>query len=616
MSHAPKSAMKRKREAKFSGAADPEAPATTRPKTKATTTKPASILKKPATSPSSANNAVAKSDRKDKVQKLQKAPKPAAAVAPTEAAPAAPKPAAAADSVIVLGDAPAAIQIVAGSYDRTLHGVVATLGQASAKFTDTFLFNAHSSAIRCLALSPPSVPVPGQGQKIMLATGSTDERVNIYNLSAHTPANADSEAVSSNLEQAIIASVTSRPVMPIAENAKNRELGTLLNHSSTITKLSFPTRSKLLSASEDSTIAVTRTRDWSLLSTIKAPIPKEGMGGGLRRPSGDTAPPGGAPSGVNDFAVHPSMKVMISVSRGERSMRLWNLVTGKKAGVLNFGKDLLRDIGEGRFSTGEGRQVVWGRTFNSGGNDADDATDEYAIGFDRNVVVFGMDSLPRCKVIRDARTKTHDFCYVEVDDDPEAADDEDKTGLFSLLAVATEDGRILFCSTRPEDVVAVPTPATAATTAADGQKLVTAPLPSARLIGQVGGGASGGAAGPTGRVKAFKVLPVLEPVTGDATRLQRAWYVVAASSTGVLCVWKITGKELRSAWKNSSAVTASGSAAATPAAMLLGTLLGTYKTQDRITCVEAFVMIPRPEGLEDSDVEEEEEDDDDSEDDE
>ncbi|CAK7267732.1 Protein mak11 [Sporothrix epigloea] len=594
MSLAPKSAMKRKREAKFAGAADPDAPAATRPKTKALASKPASLLKKPMARPSSSS--VVKSPKATKGKPVE-APQ-------TESIPTAPKSNIAAGSAIVLGDAQVSLQIVAGSYDRTLHGVVATLGQASAKFTDTFLFNAHSSAIRCLALSPPSVPVPGQGQKIMLATGSTDERVNIYNLSAHAPAKLDADV--SDLEQAIIASVTSRPVMPIAENAKNRELGTLLNHSSSITKLSFPTRSKLLSASEDSTIAVTRTRDWSLLSTIKAPIPKEGMGGGLRRPSGDTAPPGCAPSGVNDFAVHPSMKVMISVSRGERSMRLWNLVTGKKAGVLNFGKDLLRDIGEGRFATGEGRQVVWGRTFNkNGGGIADDATEEYAIGFDRNVVVFGMDSLPRCKVIADARTKTHDFCYLEVEDDSEAAD-QDKTGVFSLLAVATEDGRILLCSTHPEDLVAATVPVTGATT--DGQKSTMAPLPTARLIGQLGGGASGGAAGPNGRVKAFKILPVLESVSGDAKRLQRAWFTVTASSTGALCVWKITGKELRSAWKSSSAVSASGSTTATTASMLLGTLLGTYQTRDRITCVEAFVMLPRPEGLEDSDVEEEEED--------
>lgn len=593
--------MKRKREAKTS-AADPEAPAATRPKTKATptastasTAKPTSILKKKSAlkaTPSSTSG-VAPSSKKNGV-------KPAAASAPKPAP--APATTSAADSVIVLGDAPAAIQIVAGSYDRTLHGVVATVTPAGVKFTDTFLFNAHSSAIRCLALSPPSIPVPGQGQKIMLATGSTDERVNIYNLSAHAPSSSSGGAE----EQAIMAAVTSRPMMPIAENAKNRELGTLLHHASSITKLAFPTRSKLLSSSEDSTIAVTRTRDWSLLSMIKAPIPKEGMGGGLRRPSGDTAPPGGAPSGVNDFAVHPSMKVMISVSRGERSMRLWNLVTGKKAGVLNFSKELLRDLGEGRFSTGEGRQVVWGRTFQTGGDDEsaeekENATDEYAIGFDRNVVVFGMDSLPRCKVLSDARTKTHDFSYVEVDDDPEAAD---KTGLFSLLAVATEDGRILLCSTRPEDVVAPP-----AATAVSDDKKTAAPLPSARLIGQVGGSATG----VTGRVKAFKILPVLEPVKKGDKKLQRAWYVVSATSTGMLRVWKITGQELRSAFKNSTAVSATG----TPSSgKQLGTLLGAYQTPDRITCVEAFVMIPRPDDVEDSDIEDDDDEDDDEEDDE
>ncbi|KIH90169.1 protein MAK11 [Sporothrix brasiliensis 5110] len=610
--------MKRKREAKAS-VVDPEVPAATRPKTKATPTPtpttsktPTSILKmksslKSTTSSSTAAN-VASTRRKDKTPKSAKT----AAVAASAPAPA--TATASANSVVALGDAPAALQIVAGSYDRTLHGVVATVTPAGVRFTDTFLFNAHSSAIRCLALSPPSAPIPGQGQKIMLATGSTDERINIYNLSAHAPADASGLGASDE-ERAIMAAVTSRPVMPIAENAKNRELGTLLHHASSITKLSFPTRSKLLSASEDSTIAVTRTRDWSLLSMIKAPVPKEGMGGGLRRPSGDTAPPGGAPSGVNDFAVHPSMKVMISVSRGERSMRLWNLVTGKKAGVLNFSKDLLRELGEGRFATGEGRQVVWGRTFGCGSADADadadDGTDEYAIGFDRNVVVFGMDSLPRCKVLSDALTKTHDFCYVEVGDDPDAPA-ADKAGLFSLLAVATEDGRILLCSTRNEDLVAAP----ASATPGNDKKAATAaaPLPSGRLIGQLGGNATG----VTGRVKAFKILPVLEPVDGaakgDKKRLQKAWYVVSATSTGMLRVWKITGQELRRAYKNSTAISASGSPLAAKPKQL-GTLLGAYQTPDRITCVEAFVMIPRPDGVEDSDVEdddeEEEEDDDD-----
>lgn len=615
--------LKRKRDTKGSAAAEAGAPAATRAKTTAAPaqSKPVSILKKKAGTTPAKSGAVAKfADAKPAAKAVTKptsksAPKPAA---PATAA--APKITDANAPVVLTGDAPAAIQIIAGSYDRTLHGVVATVhrdtstDEAAVRFADTFLFNAHSSAVRCLALSPPSVPVPGQGQKVMLATGSTDERVNVYNLSAHPPSVATSTA--SAEDRALMTAVTDRPVMPIAESAKNRELGTLLNHSSSITKVVFPTRSKLLSASEDSTIAVTRTRDWSLLSTIKAPIPKEGMGGSLRRPTGDTAPPGGAPSGVNDFAVHPSMKVMISVSRGERCMRLWNLVTGKKAGVLNFSKELLRDVGEGRFSTGEGHQVVWGQTYEAGAKTTADGTDEYAVGFDRNVVVFGMDSLPRCKVLKDARTKTHDFQYLEVagTTSTDAEGNEVADDVFSVLATATEDGRILFCSTRDADLVQPPATADSTT------------LPCARFIGQLGGKELD----ITDRVKAFKIMPVLESsdASDDAEESakvpQKAWYVVSASSSGALRVWKLTDQELREAWTNSDASsvaisTSAATASKAAAPKQLGKLVGTYLTRDRITCVEAFVMIPRPEGVDDSDIDiadDESDDDEDSSDDE
>lgn len=445
---------------------------------------------------------------------------------------------------------PITIQIIAGSYDRVLHGVTATIQPSSqVNFADSFLFNAHTSAIRCLALSPPSAPLPGQSQKVMLATGSTDERINVYNLSAHPP------STRASADQELLSAIARRPIL---ENSKNRELGTLMHHSSTVTRLSFPTRSKLLSASEDSTIAVTRVRDWSLLSTIKAPVPA--VSG---RPSGDTAPMGGTPSGVNDFAVHPSMKVMISVSKGERCMRLWNLVTGKKAGVLDFGRSVMQEIGEGRHSTGEGRRVVWGAGAESG--------DEFAVGFDRDVLVFGMDSKVRCRVMPDARTKVHEFGYVKVDGD----DSED-----TVFAVSTEDGKVLFFSTRVEDLEQAEAP--------EGK---AAPLPRAKLLARVGGKA----VGVTGRVKDFKVVR-----SEDALGV---WFVVSASSDGKLRVWELSREEL--------------APKAGKEAPQAGKLLGTHDTQNRITCVEAFVMIPRPEGVEESEdelQEEEEEDDGDSDD--
>ncbi|KAK4106923.1 WD40 repeat-like protein [Parathielavia hyrcaniae] len=478
------------------------------------------------------------------------------------------------------GNGPVTIQIVAGSYDRVLHGITATVKpapsaavsakkekkngkdsgapaqpqQPKAEFADTFLFNAHNSAIRCLALSPPSAPAPGQSQKVLLATGSTDERINIYNLSAHPPSRRAADAdENDDRDGRLLSSLAPRPIL---ENPKNRELGTLLHHASNVTRLAFPNRSKLLSAAEDSTVAVTRCRDWTLLHTFKCPVPKA-----YGRPSGDTAGVGGVPHGVNDFAVHPSNKIMISVSKGERSMRLWNLETGKKSRVLNFERGVLAEFGEGKHSTGEARRIVWGSA--KGGED------EFAVGFDRDVLVFGMDCVPRCRVMRDARTKVHEFCYVEL------GGEGDET----VLAVSTEDGRVVFLSTAEEDLEAPPKDKT---------------LPVARAVGSLGGKE----AGVQGRIKDFTVLPV-EDEEG-----KRSFFVVTGSSDGRVRLWQVGAEELRR----------SSSAGESP--KQVGQIMGVYETQNRITCVAAFVMIPRPQGAEESEYEFETEESEESDDDE
>lgn len=64
-------------------------------------------------------------------------------------------------------------------------------------------------------------------------------------------------------------------------------------------------------------------------------------------------------------------------------MRLWNLVTGKKAGVLNFSKEVLQSVKEGRWSTGEGRKIEW----NLKG-------EEFAVAFEWGAVVFGIVGVP------------------------------------------------------------------------------------------------------------------------------------------------------------------------------------------------------------------------------
>lgn len=275
------------------------------------------------------------------------------------------------------------LQIVTGSYERVLHGFTAGLssavfkstdkikdieaGPSLAQFVDTFMFEAHTSAIRSLALSPIPKTDSAEPPRVILASGSTDERINLYSVSAAPP------AVSERYP-----SVATLAGSRVLENPKNRELGSLLHHAASISALHFPSRSKLLACADDNTISVTKTRDWSVVSTIKAPRPKV-----QGRPSGDTAPPGDSPSGVNDFAVHPSMKLMLSVGRGERCMRLWNLVTGRKAGVLNFNKEMLQAVKEGKWSSGEGRKIEW----NSNG-------EEFAVAFEWGAIVFGIVSLP------------------------------------------------------------------------------------------------------------------------------------------------------------------------------------------------------------------------------
>lgn len=278
-------------------------------------------------------------------------------------------------------DTAVTIQVVTGSYERVLHGFTAgfpasTLNtkdeasnesDSSIQCVDTFLFEAHGSAIRCLALSPlPKATDSADAQKVFLASGSTDERIQLYSLAAAPPAVSDEYP-----------SVPTLAGNKILENPRNRELGSLLHHSASITALSFPSRSKLLAAGEDNEISISKTRDWSVVSTIKAPHPKV-----QGRPSGDTAPPGAAPSGVNHFAVHPSMKLMLSVGKGEKCMRLWNLVTGKKAGVLNFGREILVSVKEGKWSSGEGRRLAWNA-----------AGEEFAVAFEWGAVVFGVVSL-------------------------------------------------------------------------------------------------------------------------------------------------------------------------------------------------------------------------------
>lgn len=406
------------------------------------------------------------------------------------------------------------IQIVTGSYERVLHGISANISIENdilkATFADSFLFNAHASAVRCLALSP--MP-DDSSQGVYLATGGSDERVNVYSLSSSPMPDADSKG-------------RKAPSMPslgpnkITENPMNRELGTLVQHSSSVTALHFPSRSKLLSASEDNTISIVRVRDLEVVSTVKAPKPK--MSG---QASGDSTDVGTTPAGVNDFAVHPSMKLMVSVGRGEKSMRLWNLVTGRKAGVLNFERAVLQAVKEGKYSHGEGRKIRWNK----------DGT-EFAIAFERGVIIFGQDSKPKCALMPQRLTKVHQIAYFDTSHGKQ------------LVAVSTDDGKILFFDSMQ---------------ASDSQ----GPIPVLNPIAHVGGEKHS----IQNRIKDFQILDL-------AMHEYPAYLIVVGCSNGDVRLLVVNKHDLLKP--------ASGDG-------LIGTAAkDVYATGNRITCLVAFMMLP------------------------
>lgn len=203
-------------------------------------------------------------------------------------------------------------RIIAGSYEHSLLCLSVSIpllseeekkdekNQRTSHFQPIFHFSAHSLSIRSLDIA-----------KRYLVTGSNDEHIRIYDLQ------------------------------------KRKELGTLLQHQGSITKLYFsneinnnkgleendeddeddendkqingestyPLHKKgkwLLSASEDGTILIWRTKDWEKFGVLK-----------------------GHKGSVEDLAIHPTGRIAVSVG-ADATIRLWNLMTAKKASLLKI----------------------------------------------------------------------------------------------------------------------------------------------------------------------------------------------------------------------------------------------------------------------------------------
>ncbi len=129
-----------------------------------------------------------------------------------------------------------------------------------------------------------------------------------------------------------------------------------------------------------------------------------------------------------------------------------------------------------------------------------------------------------------------------------------------MVAVSTEDGRVIFYSTKklrnPDE----------------GDE---SPIPYAEPVAQLGGKSQGF----PGRVKDFVFLNLV----GQPGAKSHDFVVVTANSEGVVRVWRLLGSKLRDATARQSSDTKD---------VQVGSLLNSYETGNRITCMKAFVMMP------------------------
>ena len=221
-------------------------------------------------------------------------------------------------------------------------------------------------------------------------------------------------------------------------------------------------------------------------------------------------------------------------------------------------KDILSLGGEGRFGTGEGRRVVW-----------DPEGEEFAVGFERGVVVFGIDCKVKKYIQPTPRTKLHQMHYLPA------------TTAGNILAISTEDGRIMFYNTSSE--------ASEEDEKEDEEEEEeeedATPAP---LIAQLGGPA----AGITTRIKDFEIFPI-----PHATH--SSYLIVAGSSDGSVRLWLVASSDLTSIPNPNKAAEEEDDTPQTGfAAKEVGTALGTYSTGTRITCLKAFVMTGEPDKTE------------------
>ena len=159
------------------------------------------------------------------------------------------------------------MRLVIATYDGGVCGwdSVSSSTDGVPAFEVTFAYKPHMGGVKALAASG-SRP----GGRDLLVSGSLDETVRVYDL------------------------------------ARGKELGSLVEHTDTVTAVDWYRHSHLLSGGLDGKICVWRSSDWSCLLTLHHP------------------------GGVASLAVHPSGRLAFSVGI-DTTYRLWDILKGNVA---------------------------------------------------------------------------------------------------------------------------------------------------------------------------------------------------------------------------------------------------------------------------------------------
>ncbi|KAK8845382.1 hypothetical protein IAR55_006095 [Kwoniella newhampshirensis] len=169
--------------------------------------------------------------------------------------------------------------IIAGTYEKLLYGIEGSFPSSSStsspgpvqpSLEPIFIFPAHLACVKAVAASP--------GGK-WLATGSEDEFVKVWDL------------------------------------RRRKEVGSLSQHTGSVTSLHFPSPAHLITTSVDSTLSLFRTSDWALLKSLK-----------------------GHSGRVNHVDVHPTGRVALSVGK-DQTLKMWDLMRGRGAASLALGSE-------------------------------------------------------------------------------------------------------------------------------------------------------------------------------------------------------------------------------------------------------------------------------------